>query len=287
VYAVLDASYERDYAIIAWTISLIALYIAYGFVYLMPALRHENSFLAYALLVPALAFLSAELAGKLYFRFSRDWTLPLLALGLFNATLAFMVALGSGLDNHPGRAVIVFLVGGLYAVLYAALDARAERDYAIIAWVVGLIACYAAYAFISLEYLDIFPGYALLMAALVFLSAELAGKLYFKFSRNWTLPLFGLGVLNAGLAVPTALDSGLNHRPGGAAIIFLVYGFFAVLYAVLNAHTERKVAVIAWPVSLIALYVAYGFVYLLPAFEHANAFLGYALLIPPIRGIGR
>ncbi len=282
VYAALDAPYERDYAIIAWTISLIALYVAYGFVYLLPALEHEDSFPGYALLIPALVFLSAELAGKLRFKFSRAWTLPLFGLGLLNAVPAFMVALGVGLDNHPGRAAIIFLVGGLFAVLYAALDARAERDYAIIAWPVGLIAFYAAYGFVSLEYLDISPGFALLAPAIVFLSAELAGKIYFGFGRAWTLPMFGLGLLNAALVIPAALYSGLDHHPGSAAIIFLVYGLFGIVYAALVAPYERDYAITAWTVGLIALYVAYGFVYLLPALERGDYFSGYALLVPAL-----
>ena len=170
--------------------------------------------------------------------------------------------------SHPGSAVLVFLIYGLFGVLYAALDVRSERDYAVTAWTAGLIALYVAYGFVyrlpAIQDLDIFPGYFLLLPMLVFLSGELVGKLHFRFSQVWTLPLFGLGLFNAALVVPVALYGGLDssrqrrdHFPDLRAVRVCCMPRWM---SGLNA----SYAIIAWTAGLIALYAAYGFVYRLP-----------------------
>ncbi len=105
---------------------MLALYVAYGFVYLLPAIEDEDYFPGFALLIPALVYLSAELAGRRYFRVSQAWTQPLLGLGLLNAVLVVPVALDGGLNGSSGSAAIIFLMYGLFSALYAELDARSE-----------------------------------------------------------------------------------------------------------------------------------------------------------------
>jgi tetratricopeptide (TPR) repeat protein len=360
LYAALES--EHSYAVIAWTVGLIALYATYGFVYRLPAIEDLEIFPGYALLIPTLVFLSAELAGKFYFRVSQAWTLPLFGLGLFNATLVIPVAFNGGLNHSFGSAAMIFLIGGLFAVSYAALDRRSERNHAVTAWTVGLIALYIAYGFFyyvlvidtspddpgnyreamfspasaedyynrgnihaekgnyglaisgynraieldpdftgayynranayyrqsdyaqaAANYFGIFPGFVLLVPALAFLSAELVGKLYYQISRSWTLPLLGLGILNALVVVPVTIEDGLTGSPGSAAIIFLIYGLFGVLYAALDRRSEHNYAVTAWTVGLAALYAAYMFVYRLQAVgADRDIFLGYALLVPAL-----
>jgi hypothetical protein len=215
-----------------------ALYAAYGFLYLRPAI---DIFPGYFLLLPMLMFLSAELVGKLHFKMHPDWTLPLLGLGLLNAALVASAAFNGGMTDAPGSAVFIFLIYGLFALLYMALDIH-EHVYAVTAWTIGLIALYAAYGFLyrlpAIEDLNIFSGYFLLLPALIFLLAELAGRLYYQLDQEWTLPLFGLGLLNAALVVPVTLDGGLRDAPGSAMSIFLIYGLFAALYAVLTDRSE-------------------------------------------------
>jgi hypothetical protein len=275
-------SVEYDIAIIAWVVGLIALYVAYGFGYLMPAIERLEIFPGFVLLLPALVFFSAELVGKRYFQASQSWTQPLFWLGLLNAVLVVPVTLDGGLDAYPGSAALIFLIYGLFGLLYVWFSV--EYDIAIIAWTVGLVALYVAYGFgyliPAIERLDIFPGFVLLLPALVFLSAELVGKYYFRVSQPWTLPLFWLGFFNAALIVPITLEGGLDAHPGSAALIFLIYGLFGLLYTWFRVRDEDESAIIAWVVGLIALYVAYGFGYLIPAIERLDIFPGFVLLLP-------
>ena len=64
----------------------------------------------------------------------------------------------------------------------------------------------------NVSHLD-FHGYMLLVPALVFLSAELSGKRYFRAGPFWTVPLLGLGLLNVGLDVMVTIPGGLDAIP--------------------------------------------------------------------------
>jgi len=286
LYTKLDASFERDHALVAWVAGLTALYAAYGLLFRLPAFEDRDIFPGFIPLVPALAFLSAELVGKLRFKLSPAWTQPLLAFGLFSAALLVPVTLDGGLNRLPAAASAVFLSVGLFGLLYAKLDAPFEREYAVASWTAGLIALYAAYAFVyrlpAYERLDLFPGYFLLLPALVFLSAELLGKLPFRLELPWTLPLLALGVLSAALVIPVTLEGGLDNASGSAALTCLIYGLFGALYAALDARDEPNRAVFAWIIGLIGLYAAYGFIYLLPAYESEKYSLGFMLLLPAL-----
>ncbi len=272
-------AYRRKHPAI-WTVALITIYLAYfvGIKVLGPG--ESSVFEGFALLVPALVFLSVELAGRRYFRANDLWTVPPLLLGLFNLVWDVGILL-SWYNEHPGSAVIIFIIYAAFGALYAALDDQRERGQATAAWTAGLIAVNAAYFYVLPNASDIsFGGYMLLAPALVFLSAELVGKRYFQAGPSWTLPLLGLGLFNVALDVLVTLVGGLDSYTGSAAIIFLIYGLFGALYAVLDMRFERDYAAVAWTAGLIALYVAYGFVYLLPAIQDLDIFPGYVLLLP-------
>ncbi|GAB4505683.1 MAG: hypothetical protein Fur0043_26800 [Anaerolineales bacterium] len=152
------------------------------------------------------------------------FSLPLLIISLSIILTGTIL----GFDEQVSYGFGCLLAG---ALLYALLHLLEPRAYVwTISLLLGLGAYFSFYSLPFMEGTDVFMGYQLLLASLLYLLPDLALGRRFPAAGAWRWPLLALGgflaFCNLAVILPVAFD-----QPGNTAIVYGVYALFFTLYA--------------------------------------------------------
>lgn len=97
-----------------------------------------------------------------------------------------------------------------------------------------LLAYFAAFSLTNLQQVDLYIGYRYLIPVVLLAVINQGARWGFDAPRIWWMPPLLLGTTLGGINLLIVLASGLS-TPGGATIIFLIYGAVFAIYAYLDA----------------------------------------------------
>jgi hypothetical protein len=141
-----------------------------------------------------------------------------LGLGLLNAVLGIPITVNGGLHDYSGSAAIIFLVYGVFIILYGVLERRSELGYAVT--ISPTVALGFALRFYDQQDHWVLPFAAL--AVIYYLGALVVS--YYGHRSNWFQGLYWSGVA---IGTVTALSAPMQGGGGavvGMAVIATLYG---------------------------------------------------------------